>query len=104
MSDLTVTSRRYAAQPSLLSRLLHAAAVARSRRALSRLDDEALADIGLSVTEAREEADLRVAGGLFTLRRSAQLKCLKSSLSLPISSPEGRGRYEAPFQGTLLEA
>ncbi|MEO0676772.1 MAG: DUF1127 domain-containing protein [Pseudomonadota bacterium] len=57
MSELTVTSRRYAAQPSLLSRLLYVAAVARSRRALSRLDDEALADIGLSAKEARNEAD-----------------------------------------------
>lgn len=41
---------------SLLQRLASYAKLQRSRRALARLDDCALSDIGLSVTEAHTEA------------------------------------------------
>lgn len=46
-------------RPSLLVRLLHALAVSRSRRALTRLDDHLLRDIGLTRDEAEAEARRR---------------------------------------------
>ena len=43
-------------RPSLLVRLKYLAALARSRRALARLDAHLLADIGLTEAEAGREA------------------------------------------------
>lgn len=45
-----------AVRPSLLSRLRHALAVSRSRRALARLDDHLLRDLGLTRHAAEAEA------------------------------------------------
>lgn len=62
MTTMTTSSSlagacRQPARPGLLRRALGLAALYRQRRALSRLDDKALADIGLTRAEARSEAD-----------------------------------------------
>ncbi|MEM1237115.1 MAG: DUF1127 domain-containing protein [Pseudomonadota bacterium] len=56
MSDFTSTLPLSYGRPSLFKNALHLVAVARSRRALSQLTDEALADVGLTREEASEEA------------------------------------------------
>ena len=56
MSDFSASLPRTYSRPSLADTALHLIAVARSRRALSKLSDEALTDVGLTREEAHEEA------------------------------------------------
>ena len=59
---LPLTSRLHVAAATLVRlplRVLSAAALARSRRGLARLDDHLLRDIGLTRTEALKEARRR---------------------------------------------
>ena len=52
-SDLTASSR---STPGLFGRLRKAAALARQRHALAALDDTMLRDIGLTPSDAQQEA------------------------------------------------
>ena len=56
MSDCTASLPRTYSRPSLVGTALHLLSVARSRRALSKLSDAALSDVGLTREEALEEA------------------------------------------------
>lgn len=59
MTDMTASITRPARQGSaadLLTRITHWLNVARSRRALAALDATQLEDLGISASEAREEA------------------------------------------------
>lgn len=57
MTFITASAGRRRPRTALISRLAHMIAVRRQRRALLKLDDRALEDIGISRTEARAEAN-----------------------------------------------
>ena len=56
MPALTKSLPRSSRRFHLLRRIFHALALSRSRRALARLDDHILRDIGLTRAEAEDEA------------------------------------------------
>ncbi|MDK3018138.1 DUF1127 domain-containing protein [Pseudodonghicola flavimaris] len=56
MAFITLSSRSRRSRPALIARLAHMISVHRQRRALIKLDDRALEDIGISRSQARAEA------------------------------------------------
>ena len=56
MTQIAVTSRNHAAWTSRRGKLWHMLGLARQRRALARLDDRALKDIGVTRQDAQAEA------------------------------------------------
>ena len=56
MTHIAISARRHVQRKALGIRILNLLSLARQRRALSRLDDHSLEDIGLTRTEARNEA------------------------------------------------
>ncbi|MEM1232975.1 MAG: DUF1127 domain-containing protein [Pseudomonadota bacterium] len=69
MTDLTTTLSRPARRRGLFATILHWLHVARTRRALARLDADQLADVGLSASQAKAETERSLWDAPSTWRR-----------------------------------